>query len=150
MLVDLLADKIQIIETAEDWKHAIRISAQPLLDNDSIEERYVDAMIDMCEEHNAYIVLTDLFAMPHASPESGVKKLDLALTLSRQPIDFMGKPVQVLLALASTDKNSHIYALHDLSDLLEDTNNIYRLIECETVGDIAKIINETLVKQAEL
>jgi len=146
VLLELLDGKIQIIPSAKDWKTAIRVSAQPLLDNDSIEARYVDAMIQMCEKYDAYIVLADLFAMPHASPDSGVKKMDVALTISKTPIDFIGKPVQILLALASADSHSHIYALQELSDLLEDTSKIHELIQAETVDAIADIIRKALSK----
>lgn len=144
-LFELLDGKIQIIESAKDWKEAIRISAQPLLDNDSIEERYINAMIDMCEKYDAYIVLTDLFAMPHASPESGVKKTDAALTISKEPIDFSGKLVQVLLTLASADSDSHLKALRELTKFLSDGERIGRLIRAETPGEAEKLIQEAFI-----
>ena len=140
MLMELLNQKIQIIQTASDWKDAIRIGAQPLLDNDSIEERYVDAMIKMCEELDAYIVLADLFAMPHASPGSGAKKMDVALTIVKEAVDFIGKPVQVILTLAAVDSHSHLALLQEVASTLGDEEKILRLIQAESSDEILKIL----------
>ncbi len=49
MISEYLAGNIQIVEEVNDWKEAIRTGARPLLENDSIEDRYIDAMIEMCQ-----------------------------------------------------------------------------------------------------
>ena len=140
MLMDLLGQKIQIVQSFPDWKEAIRISAKPLLENDSIEERYIDAMISMCEQLDAYIVLADLFAMPHASPGSGAKKMDVALTIVKEPVDFMGKPVQVLLTLAAVDSNSHLELLQQVATTMGDPDKILQLIAANDANEILQIL----------
>ena len=141
MLIELLGNKVQAKPTAKDWKEAIRISAWPLLDNDSIEEQYIDAMIKNCEEYGAYIVITNLFAIPHASPECGVKKTDAALTILKSPVDLLGKPVQVLFALASIDYSSHVDALRKLSKVLHDPSIVGKLIQTETLDDVKEVLS---------
>ena len=141
MLRELLGDKFQIIEKVADWKDAIVQSAQPLLLNDSIEERYIDAMIQMCEEYNAYIVLMDYFAMPHAAPEFGTKKLDAALTIVKEPVDFMGKEVHVLLAIAFTDSQSHLALLQEVAMLMGKTENLDALMKAKDINEIAEIVS---------
>ena len=142
MLMELLNQKIQLIESVGDWKDAIRISAKPLLDNDSIEERYIDAMISMCEQLDAYIVLADLFAMPHASPGSGAKKMDVALTIVKESVDFIGKPVNVILTLAAVDSNSHLALLQEVAETMGDGEKISRLIGAKNSDEILQILVE--------
>ena len=144
MLLELLQDKIQFIPSAPDWKEAIRMSAKPLLEAGSIEERYVDAMIQMCEDHNAYIVLMDLFAMPHASPDGGVNKADVALTILEEPVDFMGKPVQILLTLASSTSTSHLEMLRDVGTVLCDDSRISTLIGLKSPAEVNEFIQSNL------
>jgi len=139
MLLELLNQKVQIIQNATDWKEAIRISAQPLLENHSIEERYIDAMISMCEKLNAYIVLADLFAMPHASPGSGAKKMDVALTIIKEPVDFIGNPVQVMLTLAVTDSGSHLMMLQEVARIMGDAEKISQMIGANSTDEILQI-----------
>lgn len=142
MLMTLLGQKVQIVDAMTDWKEAIRYSAEPLLANDSIEDRYIDAMIAMCEQLDAYIVLADLFAMPHASPGSGAKKMDVALTIVKEPVDFMGKPVQVLLTLAAVDSNSHLELLQQVATTMGDPEKIAQLIAAKDTDSILQILAE--------
>jgi len=140
MLMELLEQKVQIVQEIADWKEAIRFSAQPLLEKDSIEERYIEAMISMCEQLDAYIVLADLFAMPHASPGSGAKVMDVALTIVKKPVDFMGKPVQVLLTLAAVDSNSHLQLLQQVATTMGDPEKIAQLIAANDPDEILRIL----------
>lgn len=68
----LRASDIEVDVECTDWKDAIRRSAEQLVDQGYIEDRYVDAMIESVNEYGPYIVLSPGFAMPHA--ESGRRK----------------------------------------------------------------------------
>ncbi|MDD3404207.1 MAG: PTS sugar transporter subunit IIA, partial [Hespellia sp.] len=59
---------IRFEEEMSDWKEAIRLVAQPLLENGCIEERYIDAMIRNVIENGPYIIIMPGLAMPHARP----------------------------------------------------------------------------------
>lgn len=46
MLKNLLnTEVVQVVEQAKDWREAVAISCRPLIENGSIEPRYVDAII---------------------------------------------------------------------------------------------------------
>lgn len=143
MLIELLAEKIQFIETISSWEEAIRKSAQPLLENNSVEPRYIDAMIKMCRDLKGYIVLADLFAMPHASPNAGAKRMDVALTILRKPVDFFGKPVNLILTLAVVDHTSHITLLQDVGTIFGDDQKITEIINAKTVEQVIEILDST-------
>ena len=58
MTLDILTeDKIVIKEKVSTWSEAIEIAAQPLLDNHSINNNYVSAMIESVNEMGPYIVI---------------------------------------------------------------------------------------------
>lgn len=110
----LTSDVIQIVSQAKDWREAITISCQPLIDNGSIEARYVEAIYRSHETIGPYYVIGPSIAMPHARPEDGVNKFSLALTLISDGVTFNAEgndPVKLLIVLAATDSNSHIIAI---------------------------------------
>lgn len=72
----LLTEKmITIMDSLpDDWMHAIRIAAKPLLSENIIEEKYIDKMINNVIEFGPYINFVEKFAMPHARPNDGSKE----------------------------------------------------------------------------
>ena len=60
----LTAADIQLDIECSDWRDAIIRSAQPLLDQGKIEDKYIDAMIDNVKENGAYIIISPEFALP--------------------------------------------------------------------------------------
>ncbi|EQG59610.1 PRD domain protein [Clostridioides difficile DA00149] len=82
MLKELInAERVNIIKNVRDWKEAIKIASKPLLEDNSIEELYIENMIKSVEKYGPYIVLADRFALPHASSKEGVNKLAMSLLI---------------------------------------------------------------------
>lgn len=75
MLKELLKDNMKIVENVSNWEEALKIAAKSLVDNNNIEERYIQAIIDDVYKYGPYIVLTEGAAMPHSRPENGVLKM---------------------------------------------------------------------------
>lgn len=142
MLKEIITlDKIQSIASVSDWKEAIRLASVPLLADNSIEESYVDAMIDAVLEHGPYIVVADRFALPHSSARDGVNKLGVALLAVEQDVDLLGKPVKMFAVLATPDGETHLQALSELTELLYDQKNMDIFMSGDKSG-IIKIITE--------
>lgn len=120
----IMKDKITTIKHVKDWQEAIRIAAKPLLDDGSIEEAYIQQMIDSVITHGPYIVLADRFALPHASGTTAVHKLGMTLLVVEDEVDLMGKPVNLFAVLATTDNTSHMRALASLTEILYDSKHI--------------------------
>lgn len=143
MLKELITkDKITTIQHVQDWKEAIRIASKPLLHDGSIKEEYVQQMIDSVVMHGPYIVLTDRFALPHASGTNAVHRLGMSLLVVEDEVDLMGKPVNLFAVLATTDNTSHMRALASLTEILYDSKNI----EILCTGDkkqIMRLIEQT-------
>ncbi len=142
MLHELLtSERIRKVKSVEDWQSAIAEAAKPLLEDGSITQVYIDAMIDSILTHGPYIVLADYFALPHASAKSGVNRLSMALLQVEETVDLLGSPVNVFLVLAAVDNTSHLKALAALSELLYEEKNldVFRRGDRE---QILKLINE--------
>lgn len=138
MLKEVLKRKnMQKIEFVKDWKEAIKIAANPLLENGDIEEVYIKNMIKSVEKFGPYIVLDDYFALPHASNVEGVKKLSMSLLYTNNEVELMGKPVKIFVVLATPNKNIHLRALSSLSEIVGDEDNMKVFLS----GDLDKIDN---------
>ena len=142
MLKELVNEKrVNKVLRVKDWKEAIRLASQPLLEDNSIDERYVDAMIESIKKHGPYIVLADGFALPHANSKDGVNRLAMSLLTVEEEVDLLGKPVNIFMVLATIDNNSHIKALASLSEILFDKENLGVFREGNK-EKILKIIND--------
>lgn len=86
---DYLPEKhIQTDETVADWRSAVKLASQPLLDEALITSEYIEAMIQSVEENGPYMVLADYFALMHARPGEGVLEQSMSLLVTKQPIDL--------------------------------------------------------------
>ena len=144
MLKEMLKEKIQIIEDAENWEEAIKISAKPLLDNNNIEYRYVDSIINNIYKYGAYIVLVDGVAMAHSRPEDGVIKMGMSFLKIKNGIDFYKTENKVYLffTLAAEDSSSHQDAMSELADILGNDNLVKKIIQEDlTEEEILNLFN---------
>ena len=121
---------MQIVESATDWKDAIRISVRPLEQQGYVESRYKEEIISNVESMGPYIVLAPYIALPHARPEQGVKESQIAVTLLQNEVRFAGeeKPVKLLIALAASDNNRHLDALMSISEILQNEDTVQKIL----------------------
>ena len=120
---------IQLQPHVSDWKEGIQVAAKPLVDLGTVEERYVDAMIEAIETNGPYVVITPGVAIPHARPEQGVRSLSMSLLKLDEAVDFApDKPVRLIIILAAVDNDSHLRALIQLTQLLNEPANIEEML----------------------
>ena len=151
-LTQLLSKEfIVLTDKKYDWKEAIAKATEPLLANDYVTPAYVDAMIASTEKIGPYIVLAPKVAVPHARPEEGVKKLGISLLKLSEPVNFNlseefneERMVHLIFVLAAVDNVSHLTALKQLSEILEEDERIDELIATKTVEELYDTINHYL------
>ena len=117
----LKKDYIKLNVECKDWIEAIRSAGQILIDNDVVTNEYVEDAIRGVKELGPYIVITKGVALPHATNKIGVNKTGMALLTLKTPVEFgnmYNDPVYYVFMLATTDMDSHLSALSNLSDLL--------------------------------
>lgn len=144
MLKTLLTpDVIQVVKEVKDWRQAIALSCQPLIDNGSIEPGYVEAIYRSHEAIGPYYVVGPGIAMPHARPEDGVNKLSMALMLITDGVEFNSEgndPVKLLIVLAATDSNSHIEAICQLAQLFDTSDDVEEILNAGSQQEILSVI----------
>lgn len=134
---------VKLHVSVDNWQDAIRAVGQLLVDDKAVEPRFVDAMIRVAKEFGPYIVLAPGFAMPHARPEDGCIRSSIALITLTNPVEFGNKendPVNVVVALASTSKESHITGLSELATVMSEEGMVEKLAAAETIQDVLKIM----------
>lgn len=120
----LPAAHILLDAEAHDWREAIEIGSALLLRDKSIESSYVQAMIQTVEKFGPYIVMAPHFALPHATPAAGSKRLAMQFTRLKQPVSFghpKFDPVSFLCVLSPIDTNTHLKAMFNMISLIKKT-----------------------------
>ena len=147
-LMDLLKEPlIELDSSAKDWRTAVRVAGNLLLKEQCIEKRYIDHMIESVEEIGPYIVIYEGIAMPHARIQDGVNRLGISFVRLEEPVCFgnpENDPVDLVFALCTIDKSSHIQAVTELGTLCTDPMVLQQLRTAETKQEILSIINERL------
>ena len=126
----LKAENVQILANAADWKDAIRKSAAPLEKGNFITADYKEAIIENVENLGPYICIAPHVAMPHARPEQGALKTQIAVTLFRNEITFTRKDAtaKLFITLSAADSDSHLQVLVKISELLQDADTAEKIL----------------------
>ncbi len=144
-LTDLLRPNLIAVNVhVKDWQEAVRESGRLLVEDEAVEPRFVDAMIEVVKEFGPYIVLAPGFAMPHAKAEAGCLKTSMSLITLTEPVEFgnpENDPVYVVAALTAKDHNEHIGALSQLADVLSNDTVVDELAAANSVEEILAIVN---------
>lgn len=143
-LKDMLpADFILLDADCRNWQEAVKKSAEKLLERGYIEDRYVDAMIHNIELHGAYIIISPGFAMPHAGLDEGTKRAGMSLVRLKNAVEFGSlQPVKFFCCLSAVDNDTHLRALINLVNLLENQAFQKALTSAATAEKAARIIKE--------
>jgi len=128
-----------------DWKEAVRVSGNLLVNNGSVEERYIDAMIEAVKSLGPYIVIAPGVALPHARPEDGVLEPCMSLVTLKNPINFGNKnndPVKLVVSFGTIDHTAHVQALSKLARIIGDDVKLNNLINAQEIEQVEKIISD--------
>ncbi|RPD99819.1 PTS mannitol transporter subunit IIA [Candidatus Pantoea deserta] len=140
----LPAENIRIVESVSDWKHAIWLSAQPLLAKKAITENYIQSIFDSHQKLGPYYVLAPGLAMPHARPEQGAIKNGLSLLHIKQGVHFEtdeNDPVYVVIMLCALSGDEHIKMITALANIFSDDERLPELLKAATLEEIQTVIN---------
>ncbi|VBB09716.1 phosphoenolpyruvate-dependent sugar phosphotransferase system eiia 2 [Lucifera butyrica] len=146
MLKSWLTEKtIKVKIEVTDWEDAIRKGGELLEKDDSIESRYIDAMIDSVKEIGPYIVLAPGIAMPHARPEAGAKKIGISLLTLKEAVNFGNKehdPVSIVVCLCAIDHSTHLTAMTELVKILGDDEKVKKIKAAENSREVIELFRK--------
>ncbi len=146
MLEDIIKESyIQFDVEAKDFEEAIRISMTPLLEDEAVDETYVEEIIRIYKTTGPYIVLTKHIALPHAPSSSGAKKVALGFTRLKHSVisgNESNDPVCLLFGLSAPDSDSHLEILAQLVQVLSDEEAIKELYLAKTPKQVINILKK--------
>lgn len=143
MLKKKLINNTLFVDSIDSWQKAIRIGAQPLVDQGVVEESYVDAIIQNVFDNGNYIILLPQVAMPHARPETGSNGVGITFLHVNQPVVFPGEePVTVFFTLASDSPDGHLDLIASLGELLSDEELYQKLLKVTNEQELLTLISQ--------
>ena len=146
MLTDWINhSNLNLLTHTDNWRKAVEIALQPIIDNGAVQPRYLNAIYDMHEQIGPYYVLGEGIAMPHARPEEGVNHTGLSLLIVSEGVSFGSEdndPVYIIFALAAIDSHSHIEMIASLSQLFCEDNVVEQLRQARDKAAVMKILQQ--------
>lgn len=124
---------VQILEGAADWKEAVCQSVLPLEREGFVTSAYKQAIVENIEKLGPYICIAPHIALPHARPEQGVLKSQIAVTLFRREVSFDREDAQakLFISLAAEDSDSHLDVLMQITDILQDEKKTASILQAK-------------------
>ncbi|MEP9852780.1 PTS sugar transporter subunit IIA [Staphylococcus aureus] len=138
----LSSDKVQILDQVDNWKQAIELASQPLLNQGYFKQNYIKAMIESVEQLGPYIVIAPEIAIAHARPSDDVKKIGLSLLKLNNHINFSeeGHHASLVFVLSAVDNEGHLEILRNLATILGNQDTVNQLLKATEVEEIINII----------
>ncbi|MDO5785786.1 MAG: PRD domain-containing protein [Eubacteriales bacterium] len=145
-LLSLLDEsRIRIFPDECFWQTSIRIAGQCLLNNRSIEKRYIETIITQLQYYGPYMFLTEDVILAHAKPEDGVNCLDFSIAVFKTPVAFSEyRKAKLVLMLAAEDQEKHLHILQDILTLIGEPETVDSLAACDTKDELLTLIRQKL------
>ena len=83
--------------------------------------------------------------MPHARPECGAKKIGISLMTLKEPVVFGHKvndPVKIVIGLCAVDHQTHLTALSELVEILNDKEKINMILKAESPEEVMEVVKK--------
>lgn len=140
----LSPDHIRVKAEAGDWREAVQLVGDLLVEVGIAGPDYTKAMIQAIEDLGPYCVIAPGVALPHARPDDGVHQIGFVVVTLQDPVEFgndENDPVDLLIGLAAVDKTKHIQALREISSLISNDHLIKSIRKATTSQELYSIIN---------
>jgi PTS system ascorbate-specific IIA component len=144
-----VAARVEVV--ARDWAAAVHAAAQLLVDTGAATTAYADRCVQIVREQGPYIVIAPGIALAHARPEDGAQALALTVVTLHSPVRFghpTNDPVDVVIAFASPDHDSHVGLLAALARRLGD--ELPRQLRMAPSNDVAVALLQEVVDDVGL
>lgn len=128
----------------DSWEDAIRESYQPLLKDGTVENIYVDAVVECVKTYGPYIVIAPNIAMPHSTQGAqGCNGTAITFMKVKDEVDFdpndPEKKARLFFSLAATDADKHLENIQQLMETLMNEEIVDALLGADTPEELSKI-----------
>ena len=123
------------------WERSLYTTAFPLIERGSIDESYVEAVIERLKEAGPYMFLTDDLVLAHARPENGVKHMDLSIGIVPDGIAFTkDKTARIIFLLVVEDQQKHMGILRDIRKTMATKKQVDEMVEAQEPQEVCNLL----------
>ena len=113
----------------------------------TVENEYVEAVIECVNKYGPYIVIVPGIAMPHSTEGAvGCNGTAISFMKVEEEVDFdpedPDKKAKLFFSLAAIDHDQHIQNIQSLMDTLMNEDIVEALMNAKTKGDLEEIANQ--------
>lgn len=120
----ILGEKyIQTDVRATDWREAVKVAGDILVQLNECEQEFIHQMIETVEKLGPYMILLPDVALFHAPPGDYVYQACLSFVTFKEPVyftDFDNQRIKCAFALGAVDPESHMEMLQQVAMLLQN------------------------------
>lgn len=136
-------------QSFDSWESAITAACQPLINDGSIDERYIESVIQCVKDYGPYIVIAPMVAMPHASTGAvGVYKNHIAFMKVEKPVSFDSTNTEydakLFFTLAAENSEKHLENMMRLSEMLMNEDLLKDLMNVTSDQDLLDLADRYL------
>jgi transcriptional antiterminator/mannitol/fructose-specific phosphotransferase system IIA component (Ntr-type) len=144
-LIDMVRPSIiRLGIEADNWEEAIRKAYEAMVDNGFITQNYVDETVRSVNIVGPYIVITKHVALSHTKPQEGALIPALGIGVLKNAVAFGSEsndPVKYIFSLSATDNESHLCAMAELVELLNDDKFYDMLNKAQDADEVMQFLN---------
>src|SRR5690554_2668732 len=127
---------------AADWREAVTLAGDALIEAGATTHAYTDAMLAAIDELGPYIVIAPGIALAHARPSEAVLRTGLSWVSLAEPVEFghaTNDPVTLVVGLAAPDHDGHIEVMSSLAGVLADPDRMSQLEDASSPSRVREL-----------
>ncbi|RPA60972.1 transcription antiterminator [Aerococcus agrisoli] len=131
--------------TNEDlsWEEAISLSCKPLMEEQIIDEKFINDCIQQVRDKNYSSFLGMRTCIPHTTVENGVLKDGISILISKKPIEFPnGRRINFIFPLSFYDLTMHLKTVNQIADISNNVPLLDSLLEESDEKEIYQILRK--------
>ena len=145
LLKDIVeANHYSFVDSFDSWQDSIYGAAQPMVADGTLDNQYLDKIIENVNTYSPYFIIMPDVAMPHSTlGGTGVYKTAIGFCKVKEPVVFdpndETKNARLFFTLAAVDNEQHLQNMVQLSEMLVKEGIVEDLLAAETKEDLLDI-----------
>ena len=133
----------KFVDCEESWQEAVRLSAESLVADGSVDADYYKQIVACIEKYGPYVVFEHYVAMPHSQENaSGVHKTGIGFMRVKEEVSFgkdedgEEKVAKLFFTLAACNPEEHLNNIQQLMGVFCNEELLDALMAANTPEDI--------------
>lgn len=151
-LVSVLPDSAIVLDAhASDWRDAVRLAGDALVESGSTGDEYTGQMLAAIDTLGPYIVIAPGIAIAHSRPSAAVVRSGLSWVRLASPVEFghkLNDPVRLVIGLAARDHNDHLEVMSAIAAALANAEVSEELASASTPDAVRHLLASATVRQS--